>query len=81
MTPIKIFILLLIVVAFIGLLLNSISNKNNGGLHPDLIKAAGGNKALASRLMKQVKIKYPGKTEKWYREKVLYDLHRDRGMI
>ena len=81
MTLVKLFILLLLIIAVIKLCLNIISSKNNRGLHPDLIKAAGGNKDLARRLLKHAKIKYPGKSKKWYREKIIYDLNRDRGRI
>jgi Tfp pilus assembly major pilin PilA len=51
--------------------------KNRGGVHPDLLQATKGNKALAKRLLEDAKLRYPGKSERWYLEKVLYDLQRD----
>jgi hypothetical protein len=51
--------------------------KSRDGIHPDLLQATKGNKALAKRLLKDVRFRYPGKTERWYVEKVLYDLERD----
>ena len=38
----------------------------------------GGQWALAERLIDQAKAHWPGMTEDWYIEKVLYDLERDR---
>jgi hypothetical protein len=32
----------------------------------------------AERLMNHVKLKYPGKSDRWYTEKVIHDLERDR---
>jgi uncharacterized protein YlxW (UPF0749 family) len=37
-----------------------------------------GNRSIAQRLLKQLKIKYPGKSAQWYYEKAIYDLERDR---
>ncbi len=51
---------------------------NNGDIDRDLLVAAKGNKALAKRLLAQAKVRYPGKSERWYVEKVIYDLERDR---
>lgn len=36
-------------------------------------------RALANRLLNQVKLKNPHKSVDWYVEKVIYDLERDRG--
>lgn len=36
-------------------------------------------RALANRLLNQVKLKNPNKSVDWYVEKVIYDLERDRG--
>ena len=77
----QLLVLSLFVTAIVGLFWHNISRVNSGGLHPELVKAAVGNKALARRLLQQVQIKYPGKSDRWYREKVIYDLNRDRGGI
>ncbi len=50
-------------------------------IHPDLLKAANGSRSLSKRLLKQARLKYPDKSERWCREKVIYDLNRDRGVI
>jgi hypothetical protein len=51
--------------------------RNREGIHPDLLQATRGNKALAKRLLKDAQFRYPGKSDRWYVEKVLYDLERD----
>lgn len=56
-------------------------SRNNGGIHPAVLQAARGNRALAQRMMEQAALKYPDKSETWRREKVIYDLNRDRGVI
>jgi hypothetical protein len=38
----------------------------------------GNNRQVVDRLLKQARLKYPGKSEQWYWEKVLYDIERDR---
>ena len=35
------------------------------------------NKGVARRLLEQAKFKYPGKSDRWYVEKIIYDLERD----
>ena len=47
-------------------------------LRSRLFSLAGGNRNLIERLLAQARQKYPGKTESWYYEKVIYDLERDR---
>ncbi len=51
-----------------------------GYVDPDLLRAAKGDRALALRLIEQAKLKYPGQSERWYVEKVIYDLGRDHGV-
>ncbi|MEL6224525.1 MAG: hypothetical protein AAFR31_17965 [Cyanobacteria bacterium J06627_8] len=51
------------------------------GLDPRLIEAVRGDKDLAKRLLEQAKFKYPGKSDRWYVEKVIYDSQRDQGVI
>ncbi len=36
------------------------------------------DRRAADRLLTQVRLKYPGKSETWYWEKVIFDLERDR---
>ncbi|MDJ0901021.1 MAG: hypothetical protein QNJ55_19635 [Xenococcus sp. MO_188.B8] len=55
--------------------------QNNGGVHPAVLQAARGNRALAQRMIEQASLKYPDKSATWRREKVIYDLNRDRGVI
>jgi len=40
----------------------------------DLVR---GDWALAERLLYQARQSYPGQSEEWYYDKVIYDLHRD----
>ena len=51
------------------------------GIDRRLLQAVRGNRALAHRLMRQVRLKYPDKNERWHIEKVLYDLERDGGYV
>lgn len=51
------------------------------GVDAHLLKAANGDRKAALRLLEQARFKYPGKSERWYREKVIYDLGRDHGVI
>lgn len=48
-----------------------------GGVPAHLLQAVKGDRALAHRLLQGARLKYPGKTEKWYVEKVIYDIQRD----
>jgi hypothetical protein len=47
------------------------------GIDRNLLQATKGNKALAKRLLEQARYKYPGKSDRWHVEKILYDLERD----
>jgi hypothetical protein len=47
------------------------------GIPADLLRAAKGDKKLAKRLIANAKLRYPDKSDRWYHEKVLYDLERD----
>ena len=52
--------------------------RNQGGSVPaHLLQAVKGDRALAHRLLQGARLKYPNKTEKWYVEKVIYDIQRD----
>ena len=53
-------------------------NTVNTNLRNKLFSLTGGSKDLAARLLAQVRQRYPGNSEIWYYEKVIYDLERDR---
>ena len=54
------------------------TRRNQGGSVPaPLLQAVKGDRALAHRLLQGARLKYPDKTEKWYVEKVIYDIQRD----
>lgn len=77
-------ILIVIELSIVGWLAYSGSIRLPGDreyIHPDLLKAANGSRSLAKRLLKQARLKYPDKSDRWCREKVIYDLNRDRGVI
>jgi hypothetical protein len=70
----------LVVVLIVGVILFLVwlnDYRATEGIDKGLLQATRGNKALAKRLLEQARFKYPGKTERWYLEKVLYDLERD----
>ncbi|MBE9126563.1 MULTISPECIES: hypothetical protein [unclassified Coleofasciculus] len=46
-------------------------------LRHQLFTLVHGNWDLAERLLEQVRQNNPGRSEDWYWEKVIYDLHRD----
>ena len=49
----------------------------NRSLARQLQDAVRGDKKLARRLLNSAKFKYPGKSDRWYVEKIIYDLERD----
>ena len=51
--------------------------RDRGGVPAHLLQAVKGDRALAHRLLQGARLKYPDKTEKWYVEKVIYDIQRD----
>jgi hypothetical protein len=62
-------------------ILRKLSNKDRilqSKIYFRLYQLVRGDIDLANRLIFNAKRKYPGKTEKWYWEKVIYDLERDR---
>lgn len=53
-------------------------SQDTEGIDRNLLQAVKGNKALAKRLLNHhARERYPGKSERWYAEKVIYDLERD----
>ncbi|MEG4804181.1 hypothetical protein QUB63_25235 [Microcoleus sp. ARI1-B5] len=52
-------------------------SQNTEGIDRNLLQAVKGNKSLAKRLLANARDRYPGKSERWYAEKVIYDLERD----
>ena len=48
------------------------------GTRKQLLRLVGGNAAVASRLVSDVHVRNPGRTEQWCWEKAIYDIERDR---
>ncbi len=48
------------------------------GLNKKLLKMLNGDENAALRLIRNVRLKNPGKSYGWYQEKVIRDLERDR---
>jgi hypothetical protein len=42
------------------------------------MRLVGGNRAVAERLVDQVRVRYPNHNEQWCWEKAIYDIQRDR---
>jgi hypothetical protein len=53
------------------------SRRSSGSIPGHLLQAVKGDRALAHRLLEGARLKYPDKSEKWYVEKVIYDIQRD----
>jgi|AGSF01.1.fsa_nt_gi hypothetical protein len=64
-------------IAMIGFLIWR-DSQDTGGIDRSLWQAVRGDKALAERLLNHAREKHPGKSERWYAEKVIYDLRRGR---
>ncbi len=47
-------------------------------LQTKLLKLMHGDRKGAERLIQQARLKYGGKSDNWYVEKVIFDLERDR---
>jgi hypothetical protein len=47
-------------------------------LHNQLLRLLRGDRKAANRLLEHVREMHPGRSERWYYEKVIYDLQRDR---
>lgn len=47
-------------------------------LEAELLKLLHGDSTTAKRLLKKVRVTHPGRDAKWYLEKVIWDLERDR---
>ncbi|MGB3299116.1 MAG: hypothetical protein WBA76_12665 [Phormidesmis sp.] len=43
-----------------------------------LLRLVGGNAAVAQRLVRDLQVHNPGRTEQWCWEKAIYDVERDR---
>jgi hypothetical protein len=74
MTP---FIAIALLIFAAWMIFSTTGSRRMDGVDSDLLKATKGDKALAKRLMEHARNRYPGKSEHWYIEKVLYDLQRD----
>lgn len=75
MTP-SLTIALLVLISLI--ILSWHNAKNADGIDRRLLEAVKGNRGLARRLLKHARVKHPGQSDRWYVEKVIYDLERDR---
>jgi hypothetical protein len=68
---------------FIGLIIGLIiwglkqGQLSRGGISPALLRAAKGDRKLVQRLIEGTRLRHPGKSDRWYQEKVLYDIERD----
>ncbi|MEM1393428.1 MAG: hypothetical protein AAF757_07570 [Cyanobacteria bacterium P01_D01_bin.116] len=81
-------LILIIIAIILTLLINK--NRHGGGNRYNFRKSDKGCKALrrkllnlvhyntADRLISSAKRQHPGKSERWYLEKVIYDLQRGR---
>jgi uncharacterized protein HemY len=47
-------------------------------LQAKLLNLMNGDRKGAERLIRQARLKYSGKSDNWYVEKVIFDLERDR---
>lgn len=84
MNPIAIVLLVLLAIVIWKVWQDSRKTKGirrGGNIDRDLLKALQGDGELAERLLDQARLKHPGKSERWYIEKVIYDINRDRGRI
>lgn len=70
---------LIFILIIVGLMIFGIiqDQQRRSGLPVDLLRATKGDRQLAIRLINKAKLRFPGKSERWYHEKVLYDLERD----
>jgi hypothetical protein len=50
-------------------------------LERELLTLVNGDKALATRLLLNIRLRNPQRSKSWCYEKVIYDLKRDRGGI
>jgi tetratricopeptide (TPR) repeat protein len=57
---------------------SKIVNPGGNPLRQHLLKLVGGQTEIAERLLEQAKYCYPGMSDDWYIEKVIYDIERDR---
>lgn len=54
------------------------SSPSSQQLHSKLLRLLRGDRKAAHRLLEHVRHMHPGRSERWYYEKVIYDLQRDR---
>jgi hypothetical protein len=58
-----------------------ISKNKISHLERELLTLVSGDKAVATRLLLNIRFKNPQRSKSWCYEKVIYDLKRDRGGI
>jgi len=54
------------------------THRVQGQTQRQLLRLVGGNRAVAERLVEQVRVRYPNHNEQWCWEKAIYDIQRDR---
>ncbi len=57
---------------------SSAAQRVNGQTRRQLMRLVGGNRAVAERLVEQIRVRYPNHNEQWCWEKAIYDIQRDR---
>ncbi len=75
---IKMVLAVFIALGFVAVIIGLIKEQTAPGrIDSNLLRAAKGDRKLAARLLENAKFRYPGKSDRWYIEKIIYDLERD----
>lgn len=62
------------IIVIIGIIKEQTGSRN---LNLSLLRAARGDRQLAARLLENAKLRYPGQSDRWYIEKIIYKQERD----
>lgn len=74
----KMALVVLIALGFVIVIVGLLKEQTSPGrIDPNLLRAAKGDRKLAARLLENARFRYPGKSDRWYVEKIIYDLERD----
>jgi len=74
----KAILAVLIAIGFVLVIIGIVKEQAAPGrINPHLLRAAKGDRKLAARLLENARFRYPGKSDRWYVEKIIYDLERD----
>ncbi len=57
----------------------SFNSSGLSGLWNQLLTKVQGDVSIAERLINNLKMKHPGRSDRWYLEKAIFDLERDKG--